>query len=225
MVTTQSSCVCVGTPSQPVTWPSAGLNFMAQWSNTPLSPRPPCRYSGGHQGPARQAGLRPGHLPHPQPQPAHPGKRGLDVFLWAHQSVWAALASAWGRQQHKCGPPVPAVVHAYRQRGHQVLTKSALLSPVSFFLTCVRFLHVLQDEVLALAFWHTPRGKWWPVEVRPARGMALAAGSCALLVTALCHTRLLRTHTCRFGFSLCSSESCFPVSSRAHGTVKQLRGR
>ncbi len=23
----------------------------------------------------------------------------------------------------------------------------------------------MQDEVLALAFWHTPRGKWWPVEV------------------------------------------------------------
>lgn len=52
--------------------------------------------------------------------------------------------------------------------------------PVS--LTCGSVPHPLQDEVLALAFWHTPRGKWWPVEVRPVRGCGL--GSCALLDTA-----------------------------------------
>ena len=34
---------------------------------------------------------------------------------------------------------------------------------------------VPQDEILALALWHTPRGKWWPVEVRTALGFSLLA--------------------------------------------------
>ncbi len=48
----------------------------------------------------------------------------------------------------------------------------------------------LQEEALALELWHTPRGKWWPLEVR----LSSCNNSCALLDHA-CITSVPRAST------------------------------